>query len=407
MTSLTPHAAVGPSLGYSYQAIYALKLLLQQPNPNSQISVESWDDVVLVQGSARELHQLKHSINANTTIGVKSAAVWRTLTVWLDYSDQHGVQDSLYFLTTVATLQPGSALECLRTPGSSRVALAAELMDEASRVLEERKQAENNKVPKEKWPHADRHKDCARYLDGSATDRLRLLDRTSLLPGSFQIKYATEEIKKILTSTCPSAILGILAKQVISWWDREVLETLTRERTSPLSAEEVRLFITKRAAELLNQNFFDDTETHVNALTPTASDVLRQLEFIEATQIQCNRSITMELRARAQRAAWMEADISKAPAIEKYDSILVQEWSYESDPLFDSKKNTTDQEKKIAGRQLLEWAFNSYKHVRRIEERYSNPDYIRGSYIYLSGEKKLGWHPDYKALLDIAKKNSK
>lgn len=408
MTLSPSHSAVAPALGYYYQAIYALRLLLLEDDSSASISIESWDDVVLEKGAARELHQLKHTIDLSKTIGLKTPGLWRTLTVWLDYTKVQDTSHSRFFLATVATLQKGSLLDCLRDSSADRTALCAALNAEAERVLEEREQAKAAKKLPNEWPYADRWKDCARYLAATPAERLELLKRASLLPGSFSIDTAQQELGKILARSFPAMIIVELTKQLLAWWDREVLESLTRERKVPLQADEVRLFITKLGASLIDNGFFEDTQTHLVTLEPPAAGVAHQLDFINASESQRNRSTQMEMRARAQRSAWMKADVTKIEALRKYDTELIEEWSYRFDLRADEYRDADHVIKARSGRELLNWShLNAPLEVRRIDANYHNPDLIRGTYVYLSGDGSVGWHPDYLTLLQGVNAKSK
>ncbi|WP_322405517.1 ABC-three component system protein [Massilia luteola] len=399
MSSSLSHSAVGPALGYYYQAVYALRLLLLQDVPDACISIESWDDVVLEKGTARQLYQLKHTIDLSKTIGIKSASVWRTLTVWLDYASAQDSTNTCYFLATVATLQSGSPLECLRDPNADRKDLRAALDAEATKVVAARAKAKLEHKPEHKWPYSDRWKDCERYLQATPQERDALLKRAALLPKSFSIHTAKEEIAKILARSVPSRILEELAKQLLAWWDREVLESLTHERESSLHVDEVRAFITKRAAELFDNGFFEDTESCRATISPSAPGITAQLDFIQASTSQRTRSTEMEMRARAQRSAWMQADVTKLDALRKYDVSLVEEWSYRFDAKCDECSGAELKVKEKHGRDLLDWThLSAPNEVRRIDENYYNPDLVRGTYIYLSGEGAVGWHPDYATL---------
>lgn len=367
MTSLTPHSAVASALGYYYQAVYALRLLLLNEEPTASISIESWDDVVLESGAARQLHQLKHTIDLNKTIGIKTPGLWRTLTVWLDYTKLQDSSQSLYFLATVATIQKDSALECLREPKADRKALFEALNAEAQRVLDEREHAKSAKEPENKWPYADRWKDCARYLEATQAERNALLKRASLLPGSFSIDTAKQEVGKLLARSYPAKILPELTKQLLAWWDREVLETLTHERKTPLQAEEVRSFMTKLGATLIDNGFFEDTQTYLATIEPPSVNIAHQLDFVNASQSQRNRSTQMEMRARAQRAAWMKADVTKIDAIEKYDDHLIEEWSYRFDLHCEDCKDADALKKTKNGREMLDWShLRAPGEVRRL-----------------------------------------
>jgi hypothetical protein len=400
MSSANAHSAADSALGYYYQAVYALRLLLQD-HEDAYVSIESWDDVYLEKGNRRELHQLKHSLDTTKKIGIKSRGVWRTLTIWLDYCKLQDLSQSKFILATVAALQPGSPLECLRSENADRTDLVKALTEEAERVRDERQQARDSGSPESKWPHSDRSVDCARFLEATPVERDSLLKHVTMCPSSFNIGQARSEIGNILGRLVPAGIIQELTKHLLAWWDRQVVETLTGERTEPLHAEEVRAEIVKRAAILLDNGFFEDTETYYAQIEPSALGVMYQLDFINATRSQRERSAPIEMAARAQRAAWMKADISKVTAIRNYDNILIKEWSYRFGEKVDECEGSDDITKMRSGRSLLDWShFKAPHEVRRIDPKYENPDLIRGSYLYLSGLGSVGWHPDYVDLLE-------
>ena len=82
---MSNHQASEQMIGYLYQVRYALALLLDDDNSNSQISIEKFDDVALIDGNVpKELVQLKHHVNKAGNLTDKSTDLWRTLKVWLD-----------------------------------------------------------------------------------------------------------------------------------------------------------------------------------------------------------------------------------------------------------------------------------------------------------------------------------
>lgn len=77
--------AVEQMLGYLYQVRYALALLLENDNPDFQISIERFDDVAFSQdGSPKQLIQLKHHIRQQGNLTDTSTDLWRTIKVWID-----------------------------------------------------------------------------------------------------------------------------------------------------------------------------------------------------------------------------------------------------------------------------------------------------------------------------------
>ena len=82
---MSNHQATEQMLGYLYQVRYALALLLDNDNPEFQISIERFDDVAFSQdGEPKQLIQLKHHVQKSGNLTDSSTDLWRTLKVWID-----------------------------------------------------------------------------------------------------------------------------------------------------------------------------------------------------------------------------------------------------------------------------------------------------------------------------------
>ena len=82
---MTSHQASEQMIGYLYQARYALYLLLNNDDEQSEISIEKFDDVSFGNGDTPEIMiQLKHHVKAYGDLNNASTDIWRTLKVWID-----------------------------------------------------------------------------------------------------------------------------------------------------------------------------------------------------------------------------------------------------------------------------------------------------------------------------------
>ncbi|TON16631.1 hypothetical protein CGH61_22535, partial [Vibrio parahaemolyticus] len=194
----------------------------------------------------------------------------------------------------------------------------------------------------------------------------------------------------------PEYIRTELAKIILSWWDREVIESLTGERARAIYAEELKQFIAEKAAILIDDGLTDDSDI-INDIFPDLNLTPiheKQLDLINATDSQKKRSALTEMKARNQRKKWIERRLSLATKITQYDSRLISEWK----DLFEEVTDDIEQEdQKIeVGKKLLKWShFEAHKEVPPIRHDWTNPDLVRGSYQILSAKKSVGWHPDY------------
>ena len=94
---MSPHtsssfSATAPAIGYYYQALYALIVLLDGDD-DLIVSVETSDDVVASSKNAYSLHQLKYSGKKENKISIKSDGLWSTIRIWSKHlRKNHGVR---------------------------------------------------------------------------------------------------------------------------------------------------------------------------------------------------------------------------------------------------------------------------------------------------------------------------
>jgi len=402
------HSAVGPALGYYYQAIYALKVLFEEDDINSCISIETLDDVVIENGSQKELHQLKHSIQKNTKLSIKSDNIWKTLGIWSEYLKFESGENFIFTLSTVAEIDKSNSLSILLNFGTDRSDLLIELNNEANRILNEREfvRLKNNSISSPdkntKLPYENRFKGCEAFLNLSETKRKLLIDRIILNPGSFSIDGAIEMVCGKIKNTVKVEDKETLAKSIIAWWDREAVESLTGERRRQIYKTELLEFISRKNAEMYRDLFTDDlAELSIPKLLNPSPIHQKQLEIISASEAQKRRSYDTEIKARIQREFWMTNKISTVERLKKYDGLLINEWSYMFDEICAEAEVLPDSEIQKKGRELLDWSHTqAHNQVQPISNSYRNPDLIRGSYQMLSSIMEIGWHVNYKKLIN-------
>ena len=117
---MSDHQASEQMVGYLYQVRYALALLLDDDNSDSQISIEKFDDVAFVDGNTPiERIQLKHHVRKAGNLTDKSTDLWRTLKVWLDVvSKSPDIIEGTEFLIITTASAPNNTN---KIPGAQRI----------------------------------------------------------------------------------------------------------------------------------------------------------------------------------------------------------------------------------------------------------------------------------------------
>ena len=350
----TNHQAIGPALGYYYQAIYALIELFNSDKNNSFVSIETWDDVYHEDGTTKNLIQLKHSIDKNSKISIKSPELWKTIKVWCDYLLTNDIEDGIFTLSTVASLDKESLLNKLKNQSGNREDLIIQLQDEAEFVIEKRKQAkiQNKKLLEQKQqpknlPYSSKYKGCEAFMSLSKSKRNNLINKITLITDSFQIKDATQCVVDLIKNYIPTRYQFALAEGILAWWDREAVRSLCGQRSECLYKSELQEFISRKNSELLDDGFTNDLDDiELPSITSPHPIQIQQLEIISATDAQKRRSYDTEMKARIQRDIWINSSLPSAKKLEKYDEKLKLEWSYQFEEMNEDIKGKSDEEKK-------------------------------------------------------------
>ena len=120
---MSDHQASEQMVGYLYQVRYALALLLDDDNSDSQISIEKFDDVAFVDGNTPiERIQLKHHVRKAGNLTDKSTDLWRTLKVWLDVVSKSPdiIEGTEFLIITTASAPNNTVAFSLRKENRSQ-----------------------------------------------------------------------------------------------------------------------------------------------------------------------------------------------------------------------------------------------------------------------------------------------
>lgn len=392
------HAAEAAALGFYYQAFFALLTLLSQDTDNATVGIEQLDDVELSSDGRKLLYQLKHSISAAPPpITIKSKALWRTMKVWIDALPQLTLSETTLHLVAVGDIPDGSPLRALLSLEADRADLRDAMVEEAQRVVDARATAAKNSKP---MPHAERSDGCEAFLGLTATGQSNLLRRTLIKKNSPPISEIETQIADYL-KILPADQRSTVAKRLIEWWDREIVYSLCGKRERVISRAELQQQISAIVGDIEQGKILPDFET-VSPPEDYQPDgmLARQIHLVNGKPSDLTKAIREEWRAREQRSRWANEKLSMVSVIDYYDSILREHWSDQHDRMTEECASLEDKEKCVAGLKLLRWTHDDAPNtVRPIFEGWSAPYYVRGSYQVLAINLRVGWHPNFAALL--------
>lgn len=394
------HSAKGAALGFYFQSLYALLSVLQESHDDAAVCLERLDDVEVISNGQPLLIQLKHSIVENpVAVSLASKALWKTLKAWIDVLPKLAIEDTRFQLVTVAPLSSKDFLSSLLDESASRESLRSTLLDEAQRVVDAHQAAKLAGL--QPLPHTDRVSGCAAFLKLDDSTRKKLLSRITVRPGGSNIAGISDDIAGCLVNFPPDSRKAICTR-LIEWWDLQVIFTLCGKRERFITKLEVQLKISELAGEVERDELFPDFE---NALMPEYhvpdSMIARQIQLVGGTRTEVRSAEREEWRARSQRHKWATDRLDMAVRIDLYDGLLQEAWQDKHGVMSEECEKAAEVEKRSVGLELLRWTFNSaHTEVRPFAPNWSGNYYVRGSYQVMAIDLIVGWHPEFKNLLE-------
>lgn len=399
MENPSEHSASDAALGFMYQGLYALLALWREVDDDAAVLIETLDDVVLLSNGETLLQQLKHSLSAKSpSLTIKSVSLWKTLKAWIDILPELSISQTRFNLVSVADVSKGSVLEALLGDVKDRSELLAALKDEAKRVLDEREEA---KVAGEnKLPHASRAAGCKAFLTLPEDTKIKLIAQIRLKPSQASIVNIEKELERNQLSVTPEKRAEV-TQRLVEWWNRQVIFSMCGKRNKAIT----RFELVQRHMEIVSDIELDKLSNPFETQKPPSSYqpdnmIERQIALVGGSEGELNRAIREEWRARETRSIWSSENPARHELIAKYDDRLAEEWSDRHVAICESYDSTIEIEQRQSGHNLLIWSHvDAPKDLEPIAPTVVAPYYVRGSYQVLSITGRVGWHPNYRALL--------
>ena len=390
---LSRYSAGSSLIGYLYQCRYALlESIIRLPKEEEfTVSIETLDDVVFEEtGKPSELLQMKHHIKSEAKLTNASSELWKTLRIWCKgISSGELLPDTIFFLVTTATASNNTAAVYLKCEKSKRN------IKKALKIL--------NEVTKKK--KSDRNKEYYKAFNELDEDQKeKLLNRVFIMDASPSITDIEEVLREKLFYNVPSSgddNLGYFIEILEGWWYRQVIQILTSKRNSAILSIEINDQIDKIRDGFKRDNLPLDDEiilATVNEEEYMDCTFVHQLKLIQIDDESIFWAIKNYFRAFTHRSRWARNNLLLKGEIEIYEDLLLEQWSKYFRRMNRKIGNKATQEKKIEAAQALYELIEDIIIPIRISVNHFS--ITIGSYQILSENKRLGWHPDFKDLLE-------
>lgn len=380
------HQASEQMIGYLYQVRYALALLLDNDNPDFQISIEKFDDVAFSQdGEPRQLIQLKHHVQKHGNLTDASTDLWRTLKVWIDtiVKSPDILSETNFLIITTATAPDGAASSCLKNDNCRNIDCAYTKLKSVS----DRSENKEHKKYYDAFLKTDEN-----ILKG-------LLNQTYIIDNASNIIDVEKTFRKQIRYSCVPKYEDLICERLEGWWYKKAIEALCSDNPIFVTQSQVRTFIVSISQEYTDENLpidiFDIEDFQESDLGADEKIFYEQLKLIAIGSRRMQMALRDYYRAFRQRANWIRNDLIYVNELGKYEERLIDEWEHAFACMEDDLAEcagVTEDEKIKEGRKLFT---DIEKRDIRIRPKCQEAFVMRGSYHILANQLKVGWHKDF------------
>lgn len=382
MTALVKHSAPGPYLGFSLQPVRLCYHLLSSP-PDSSVSLELLDDVAIHYANGNVLLEQCKSALSHNALSDWSEDLWKTIANWLAAVESQKVDGR-------------KAMFCLYVtpPKSGKVSSAihdATSADAVDLLLQQIKGKLSKKAaPPKCMPHVQK------FLDVTAALRNQVICKTSVFS---QDVDPIQPLRTLLAPTVPDGSIDVICEAAIGMAQARADRLIRDGMPALIGVAEFR----KSFHAFVQQNNMPGYLASLTA-APTTADTkavltsrpmfVQQLQLIEASEAQQLRAASDLMRTSGDKVKWAAAGFIYDDTFKDWEDSLLRRHDAFAGEVKDlhSDKPEVVQGRLIYGRcSVLEVPIGS----RTV------PNYFtHGAFNDLADRQELGWHPEYKALLD-------
>ena len=314
------HQAVEQMLGYLYQVRYALFLLLDNDDEQTQISIEKFDDIAFSNDDTPEtMLQLKHHTKSNGNLTDASMDVWRTIKVWVDLvkSDTSFLKSTKFLILTTAKAPDGTAASYLK-PKSKE---AGRDEKSAYAILKNVAKTSQNTA------HKAYYESFINLGDQLAE---KLVNNIYVIDGSSDIVDVKNDIRKSIRYGSLPKYEQRIFERLEGWWYDKSIDYLVSGQLVFINQKQIRSLIASIRDEYTDDNlpinipFLDEID--IDNLPEKDRIFYEQLKIICLSNNRIRIAISDYYRAFAQRANWVREDLLYINELDKYEERLIDEW---------------------------------------------------------------------------------
>jgi len=387
--SLKDHSAAGSAAGFVYQFERALLWLSQCPS-GSRVGIETADDVALVTAEGLYLsEQDKHTIANAKPYGDRSRDLWNTMAIWVDALHSGELRAQTAFrLVTNAVLQDCIAKDIGQAASEAQIDACIARLEQAavhpSETIATLVQAVLDQAVRPSLREVIRH---CELLDGATpeggADMPTLIASNLQMPAALipQASSIVNELRGWLTST----VLGLWRDQQQGWIERDAfvnyLYSIIEHRKRVRTRERAERLIPVTDADMGEQR---------------GRRFVKQLYLVTDEDAEVNHAIKDFIRCHSEKIRLSrEGDVTREDWLDFSDT-LSSRWESISRRLLRTRSSATPED---LGYEIYSETTMEYR--ARLAGSETDQVYLTsGTYHDLADGLTVGWHPDFKKLIE-------
>lgn len=398
ITTSKKHIAPGSMAGYLFQPERALYWLAKSKT-GSMVGIETEDDIVLkAKGMGKSVReQDKHSISSNIPFGNHSKDLWNTLNIWLNaiMANEVDVDFTEFHLVTNKIVDEGLVVRLS----------AAQTQEEVEGCISAIRDIAQG-VPPSVAELANKVCLCSDYILAALIKKIVLCDGRL---GSYGDQLEIE-VKSLLLIPEEMPFEEIY-NSLLGWVHYCAMNCWRNDKEAWLSRDIFVVYYQRLLSRYKSQAF---NETTKNLIPIEVDDHQNQYNKLFVSQLYLLAlekdddllidAIDDYLRSISERTRLsIQGEITKEE-IDKFDQNLLDRWKL----IFAEYKRKYKREQvicsdvNILGEDLgLKTLVQTLNHREPLAGQQTEQYYLtRGSYHRLANKLKIGWHPDYKIILN-------
>ena len=384
-------SAKEPALGYYYQIIRGLVLLLVENRMVSPcLSFECLDDIAIEDEGNVALYQAKLHIKP-VQLTDRSTDFWKTIRVWSEGIKNGCFNPSvtIFTLITTASIPEGSFLNLF----------FSDKEEDRKKIIATMESIATETTNKENKLGYDAFSALTEEQKQTLIGNIRITD------SNVSIDDTMEQLKYRLELSAPIGALDSFIDSVLGWWFRNSVDMLQAGTKQTISKAAVNNYIQacrdQIRADALPDEFFEKVEIDDAALEESKDKTfVKQLTLVDATKREKKTAISDYKRAYGQRSKWLRDGRVAQGEYDSFDANLQEEWQSRFDMMLDDTEGQSEEERRKAGHAFYRENFVAPQYQLPLFRNNASLYITKGSYQMLSNDKTIGWHPDYKDLLD-------